>query len=116
MGTYTKTGATGEGSFMFAATTPVEIELDVVVTSFTVKQRVIGTMEPRGIWQAGEVFLGIGPGDVTGVTIPYFGWGFYIHYTAQTIQVPASRGLANGYSTVFWRLKPGVVINIEVDW
>ncbi len=103
---WTGTDLSDEGYHSFGTMTFVS-DLEVWVTNTTPRQRIIGNMEPRGIWQAGEVFLGW----IETESYPsMFAWWFFIHHMQQDIYVPSTQFLPIVGDTVFWRLNPGVEI------
>ena len=106
-------GLTGEGHDHLAPDPGVWVivsDLDVTVTSWTVKQREVGTMHPLGLWYAGEVFIGYDDG----ADIHLYSWGFFLHHERSDVFPPPSN-LGGWYThDLFWRLKPGVTINVDL--
>ena len=107
------TDLTGEGHTPLSpdGTTWVAVsDLDVTVTSWGVKQREVGTMHPVGLWQTGEVFIGYDDG----ATLHVYMWGFFIHHERQDIFQPSGNIPPIYTHDLFWRLKPGITINVAV--
>jgi len=117
MSSSTLSGLTGEGTATIATDWIPAKELDAFVLDSGPKTRFIGTVFPRAVRYAGHVGLaaitGVFPGD------PFrsvAGPEFTIANEAQAWYIPLGSTGPNYWTSVYWRLAPGVEIDIVVWW
>ena len=105
--------ASGVGSESLGGTFSLT-ELDILVVTLADFASAVGPVGIRRIHQQGWVGVGITPGGGPFVGIPAISRARYVeqesdvHIFDTGAQVPAD--------TIYWDIKPGGVVLIEVDW
>lgn len=115
MADLTLTGVSGESRQAFDDWKPILYYI-VRVRSLPVTSRVFGAMVPRGFWSVGQVGLGQWPDDGSGVAEPEITYSSFVHLETQAFFIPALQIGAAYFHSVYWRLKIGVVVDIDVQW
>jgi len=115
MADLTVSGATGEGRSAFSDWRPV-LYLTVNVTSLPNSSRIFGSMAPRGFWSVGMVGLGNWDDDGSDVSPSQITFSEFIHFETQAFFIPTWAIGTPYFHSVFWRLKAGVVIDLDVQW
>lgn len=76
--------------------------------------RYIGSMAPRGVWHVGSFGFGAFPGDSANPAAPSIGFTEYLHAETQDALVPELNGGLYTASSLWWRWKPGVTVDLTV--
>jgi len=118
VGIHTVSGATGEGHEPLDPYSNIAVNtVEVTVTSFNPKGRVIGTGDiPRGIWQVGQVGLGYFNDDPSGNVPDILFEPHSIHQECEGWYIHNGQQGAVYYGSVWWRLNAGVTADISVTW
>jgi len=109
-------GVSGEGSTDLGDWRQV-LFVTIHVDGFTAKQRVRGTTGPIALNYAGAVMLGYtddGSGDTPAGDVA--SWWTFIQWEYGQVGIPAMQFSGFAYHEIFWRLAPGVICTIGVQW
>jgi len=112
------TGLSGEGHSPLDVSTNVAVQyITAFVTTIPARARRIGDGTlPLGLRDIGEVGIGWFPDDPSGVDPPQMTEGFFIHLANETKRIVNDQGGATFFGSCWWRLAPGVVIDLVVEW
>jgi len=109
-------GVSGEGSADLGDWRQV-LFVTIHVDALTAKQRVRGTIGPLAVNYAGAVMMGYtddGAGDTPAGAVAT--WWTFIQWDYGQVPIPAHVFTSFAFREVFWRLAPGVVATIGVQW
>lgn len=116
MGEYVATGLSGEGHSPFDTSAHLVLSVWINVTTPSGKARIIGSMEPKDMWAIGKVGLGSFPDDAYMSDPPWTGWETFITNDNKNYPVAPFITTAQFFVSVWWRLAPGAVITLAVEW
>lgn len=110
-------GLTGEGVATIATDWVPIYEVDATLVTPGPKTRLIGSTWPRAVRYAGHVGLAAVSGVFTGDPFTSVaGPEFVMQNESQAFYIPNSQAGAVYFTSIFWRLAPGVVVDVQVWW
>ena|SRR5690242_36041 len=114
----TLSGLSGEGHSPLDGSGVVAVAyVTAFVTTIPTRARRIGNGTiPLGLRDIGEVGIGWFPDDPSGVNPPQLADSFFIHLANETRRILTDQGGATFFGSCWWRLAPGVVIDLLVEW
>lgn len=107
---------TGEGHVPIDTSAQSVKLLFAPITASPPSVRFIGSMSPRVIKNAGSIGVGSWPDDAYASDPPWIAHQIFLTTENGAYYIPAVNTGTEAYPSVFWRLKPGVEIDLYAMW